>query len=294
VGSKPGVLIPLVCPACRRAEGERLLVRELRRDGSVLRCACGRAYPIVRGIPVVLQDLEGWALSEGAEALRDPAVDPEVVNLLARDAATLRNRRLLDAYAAPLPCELGAWLDELITQASGPVLEVGAGVGHPGTVRLDLNLTLLAHRPSPPLVDTADGVAVAPGGAIVADAADPPWTGGTFATVVLANVLDSCREPALVLAHAEALLHPGGQLVITCAYAFEDSVTPSASRFTEQELRDALDGARPFGPYPLELRLTAPPVDRAWRLRAGPRTEHVHRVQTFIARRSPPSDGAAS
>ncbi len=242
----------------------------------------------------MLQDLEGWATSEGAEALRDPAVDPELVSLLARDAATLRNRRLLDAYASPLSCELGAWLDVVISQAAGPVLEVGAGLGHAGTIRLDLNLTLLAQRRSPPLVETADGVAIAPGGAIVADAADPPWTGGAFATVVLANVLDSCREPALVLAHAEALLRPGGHLIVTCAYAFEDAVTPTGARFTEQQLRDALDGARPFGPYPLELRLTAPPVDRGWRLRAGPRTEHVHQVQTFIARRSPPADGAAS
>lgn len=238
------------------------------------------------GIPVVLQDLEGWAASEGPSALRAPDTHPDLVRLLAVDAATRRNDRLLAAYRSPIPGEFEAWLAEELAAADRPVLELGAGLGHPGTVRLDLNLELLrAQGHPPPLVETHEGVALAPGAAIVADATDPPFCGSTFATVVLANLLDSCGDPALVLAHADALVQPGGQVLIGCAYAFDASITPVSAQFTEAELLAALRGEARFGEYELELRLDREPLELTWRLRAGPRTEHAHRVHTLVARR---------
>lgn len=273
-----------------------MLVRGLRRDGDLLRCACGREYPVVAGIPIVLTDLAGWAASEGADALRDRATPPDVERLLAVDVASVRNRRLLEAYRSAPPSPLSGWLAErvVVACADGPVLEAGAGLGHPGTVRVDLNLALLrAGPPPPPLVDTPEGIAVGPGAALVADAADPPFTGSSFSSIFLVNLLDSCRDPALVLAQADALLRPGGALVIGCAYAFEASITPVGSQFTEQALLAALRGECPFGPYPIDARLEGDPVDREWRIFAGARTEHRHRVQTLVARRPPPVEGGA-
>jgi uncharacterized protein YbaR (Trm112 family)/SAM-dependent methyltransferase len=44
----------VVCPGCRTFEDGNLHVRTLVADGDVLACACGRRYPIVDGVPVVL------------------------------------------------------------------------------------------------------------------------------------------------------------------------------------------------------------------------------------------------
>ncbi len=278
--------VALVCPACRRAEEGRLLYRGLARDGAVLRCACGRRYPVIDGVPVVLTELRQWAESEGAPALRRRDIADEVVDLVATDTATARNQRLLRAYREAPASPLSGWVSSALSGSTTPILEIGAGIGHPGTIRLDLNLTLLlAGPPVPPLVDGPDGVMLAAGAAIVADATDPPFLAGSFATVAVLNLLDSCRDPALALAQADALVGPGGKLVVACAYAFSAEVTPEESWFDEHELLAALAGNRTFRGHALDCRLVAEPEDLDWELPAGPRTRHVHRVQVLVARR---------
>lgn len=237
-------------------------------------------------MPVVVTDVGAWAASEGPSALRRRDLDAEVVELLAVDAASRRNRRLLAVYGGDDATPFTAWLEGALAAAARPVLELGAGRGHAGTVRLDLNLELLrAGGPVPALVEGPDGVALAPGAALVAHAGDPPFAGGSFATVIVANLLDSCDDPALVLAQADALVAPGGRLLVACAYAFDDGITPPARQFTEAELVAALRGEAAFGGYALDCRLDAPPTDRAWGLVVGPRTRHLHRVQVLSASR---------
>lgn len=259
----------------------------MRLVGSLLRCDCGRRYPVIDGIPVVLRDLAGWAESEGPSALARPELDPELTELVAVDAGSRRNRKLVQVYASTPKSPLREWLAGVVSSAPGPVVELGAGVGHSGTVRADLNLSLLrAGAPVPPLAERADGVALLPGGAVVADAADPPFLAASFATVVLANVLDSCADPALVLAQADALVAPGGELVVACAFAFDDGITPPEHQFSEAALAGALSGQHPFGAWSPTCRLSEPPEDLEWRLMVGPRSTHVHRVRVFRARRT--------
>lgn len=262
-------------------------MRGLRLAGPVLRCDCGRRYPVIDGIPIVLRELEAWAASEGPDALRDRRLSPELAELLAVDAASRRNRRLVAVYAdAAASSPLSRWLAAAVVEAGAPILEVGAGRGHRRTVRLDLNLALLRSgaRP-PPLVETPEGVALAPGAALVADATDPPFAGGSFTTVILANVLDSCRDPALVLAQADALVAPGGALVVTCAFGFDETITPRPSWFGPDELDAALEGARPFAGYHLACRLEGEALELEWRLEVSERSAHVHRVRVRTARR---------
>ena len=44
----------VVCPGCRTLTGDRLDVRTLDRDRQSLVCECGRRYPIVDGVPIVM------------------------------------------------------------------------------------------------------------------------------------------------------------------------------------------------------------------------------------------------
>lgn len=276
----------LVCPACRTVDGGQLRVRTMRLAGSLLVCGCGRRYPVIDGIPVVLRDVAGWAESEGPSALARPGLDPGLTELVAVDAASRRNRKLVQVYASMPTSPLRAWLAEFVASAPGPVVELGSGVGHPGTVRADLNLSLLrAGGPVPPLVESPDGVALLPGGAVVADAGDPPFLAESFKTVLLVNVLDSCADPALALAQADALVARGGELVVTCAFAFDDGITPPERQFSERTLENALAHGHAFGAWAPSCTLTEPPVDLEWRLAVGPRTEHVHRVRVYRARR---------
>src|SRR5262245_43144410 len=74
-------MIELVCPGCRTREGDRLELRTLEPAGDVLACACGRRYPIIDGVPIVLGDPGGYLRGEMATVVeRD--LSPEVAALL--------------------------------------------------------------------------------------------------------------------------------------------------------------------------------------------------------------------
>jgi uncharacterized protein YbaR (Trm112 family)/SAM-dependent methyltransferase len=77
------VLLELVvCPGCRTRAGDRIDVRTLDRDGDVLVCACGRRYPIIDGVPLLLADPTAYVRTELAPIVeRDIA--PDVAAVLA-------------------------------------------------------------------------------------------------------------------------------------------------------------------------------------------------------------------
>lgn len=71
----------VVCPGCRTLTGDRLDVRTLQREGDLLTCECGRRYPIIDGIPIVMKDPADYLRSEIATVVeRD--LPPEVAALL--------------------------------------------------------------------------------------------------------------------------------------------------------------------------------------------------------------------
>jgi SAM-dependent methyltransferase len=266
----------LVCPVCRHFEAGALHVRTLAPTGGLLTCACGAAFPLVDGIPIVHRDLDAWLAGEGAEALRRADLPPEVdARILAgTGGAVARNAALLAVYRASREGPLQDWLRERCAALSGSVLELGSGVGVTGRadgVALDHNLGLLrAH----------------PGARVCGDAADPPFLPASFDAIVCANLLDSCADPGLVLAQADALLRPGGTLVVTCAYAFQDTITPRARRFTPAELAAALDGRAPFLGYTLEHRLVHQEDGLRWPLHISERLVHEHAVHGLITEKA--------
>ena len=73
-----------ICPGCRTLTDERLDVRTVERVGAVLACACGRRYPIVDGVPIVLADPAAY-LRDAIATVVERDLAPEVAALLAAD-----------------------------------------------------------------------------------------------------------------------------------------------------------------------------------------------------------------
>jgi SAM-dependent methyltransferase/uncharacterized protein YbaR (Trm112 family) len=75
------VELVLVCPGCRTRTEERIDLRTLEPRGSLLVCECGRRYPVIDGVPIVMADPAGYLQTEMAVVVeRD--LPPEVVALL--------------------------------------------------------------------------------------------------------------------------------------------------------------------------------------------------------------------
>jgi SAM-dependent methyltransferase/uncharacterized protein YbaR (Trm112 family) len=146
--------LPLVlCPGCRvRVDdglGGQLEVRTLDRDGDVLRCECGRRYPIIDGVPILMADPTGYLLNEIASVV-ERELPPAVAALLAEtgpdDAPYPRLLEHLSIYldahwgdrAAPAPDGPGPTFaaDPLVERVAarrhhrvGLAVELGCSVG---------------------------------------------------------------------------------------------------------------------------------------------------------------------
>jgi uncharacterized protein YbaR (Trm112 family) len=71
----------VVCPACRTASEGRIDVRTLERTGDILSCECGRKYPIVDEVPIVMAHPHAYLRSEIATVV-ERELPPEVAALL--------------------------------------------------------------------------------------------------------------------------------------------------------------------------------------------------------------------
>ena len=80
-GYRRRVDLVLVCPGCRTRTAERLDLRTLEPRGDVLVCECGRRYPVIAGVPIVMADPSGYLRAEAATVVeRD--LPAEVVELI--------------------------------------------------------------------------------------------------------------------------------------------------------------------------------------------------------------------
>lgn len=233
---------------------------------------------MVDGIPLVLRDLSPWLRTEHPTLLCRTDLPAGLLDRIVDDAGGVlaRDRALLRAYAGAGDDAVRAWVRPRLPPPGAAILDLGCGTGwpdRPDVIGLDLNLALLRRHTGP---------------ALVADAADPPFDAGTFDTVLLLGLLDSCRAPHAVLAQATALLGPAGTLLLACAFAWRDEVTPAAHRLTEDDLDRTLAGA---GPHPWVCHEVLEQDDLDWVLPVGPRERHVYRVRVWRTRRR---DQAAS
>jgi len=313
----------LVCVGCRTMGEGRIDLRTLAREGDVLACACGRRYPIVDGVPIVLP--------EGSEVMRDAItaiverdLPPEVAALLvaggpddaayprlvehvsiymdahwgdrATPAVELGGRALVERIAA-LPRVRRAV--ELGCSAGRIVAELAARADH--VVGLDLQFATLrrarhmldgepvayprrmAGRHYAPA--RAQAAAVGNCSLVCGDALDPPLVPGGYDRVVACNVLDSLRVPRQLLSVLDALCAPGGELVITSPYAWQSGVVDE---------RERIGGPDPAADVAAILRggqaLRTPyaiedEAELPWTLRRDARSQVAYRVHYLRARK---------
>lgn len=186
-------------------------------------------------------------------------------------AEQLRTRRVYQRSPADA---LVRWVRSCTDGIGGPILNLGCGLltfPEPHVTNVDLSWTLLR---------------AAAGRRLLADAIDPPFMGSAFEAVVMLNLLDSCRAPHILLQQADALLAPGGRVVLSCAFAYTDAITPRAEQIGEAALRSFWERRG----YALEVG------EVSWVLSQSDRVQTHHRVLTLSGRKPLPlhSGGAAS
>lgn len=212
-----------------------------------LRClGCGAQFPIQGGYPVVLPA----GMSHGDD----------------------QDQALVEAMRAIPDGPLQVLIRAQVASLRPPILDLGCGIqdwGRPEVRGLDARLALLQAR----------------GGAgLVGDAQDPPFAPETFSAVLLLNLLDCVPNPLAVLAWADALLVPGGELLLAMPFAWHDCV-PQRLRFDWDTLVAALEGrSQAMG---LRLRYA---VHSQWRDLAWPKGgegEAPFQVQVLRATKGP-------
>jgi hypothetical protein len=75
-------------------------------------------------------------------------------------------------------------------------------------------------------------------------------------------------------------------MLLSCAWAWHDEVTPQSARITPDQLRRSLAGDRRALGLTLRYHVEAEEDPVLWRLRAGPRTVHEHSVQLLALRKA--------
>lgn len=312
----------LICPGCRTWSGDRIDLRTLEREGEVWGCACGRRYPIVDGVPIILKDPAAFLRNEIATVVeRDLA--PEVATLLVEagpdDAPYARLLEHLSIYidsqwgdrAEPPPTGPGAGfglaaiLDKLrALPRVDSVVELGCSVGRVAAelaananhvVGLDLQFgavrrarRLLSGEPlaySRRMLGrdyaTAHvrGIAADNVTLLCSSALDPPLAFDAFDRVVAINLLDSVASPMQLLAVADGLCAPGGELVLTSPYSWQSSVMADHERLGPAAVRSLL-GEGLAGKYQIEDE-----IDLPWTLRRDARSALTYQVDYVRARK---------
>lgn len=215
---------------------------------------------------MVLRDLDAWLASEAPAVVLRHDLHPLLLTRLACGAggALWRDLRRLAVYQDSPKSALHGWLASTLADLEGELLELGCGLGGHDDERpvgLDLHWASLRRYP---------------GRAVLGDALDPPFRAASFDAVLAINLLDSCRDPFLLLQQADALLRPGGTLVLSAPFHWRDEVTPPRSRLDPHQVQHFLE----------HQGYATDRSEVEWVLTPDPRTRTTHRCLTWIARRS--------
>jgi SAM-dependent methyltransferase len=263
-----------------------------------------------------LADPSGLLAAEGGDTLR-PWLDP----LLTWAGAHF------GLYAMPpLPTPtldwVGAWLGALSDLPDGPILLLGAAAGGEilalppsdrHVVALEANPVLLAWTSAVaqgcellPCRRTASQLEARPlalsddrrrrlaeATLLCADALDPPFEVGSFAVILCLNLVDSVSDPEVLLNQCQALLRPGGALLLASPWHWVDSITPPRRRLDRSfdpqvshawQMSSLLTGAL-VPEFMHKLRLQHSEDARPWSIRVHDRMTVHYSLQALLLRR---------
>ena len=274
----------------------------------LLRCrGCGKEYPVVDGIPVLLRDLSQAdalglfapldapdALAALASAGPDGAPLPHLVEQLSSYlpsweagfeaiAQKLRGRPRV-AAALELGCGVGRGLYELARGAEAVVgLDRSGAFLRAAKVLLSGAELPFARRMAGRSYQRAAVRAPSAAGnvqLVCGDVLDPPFAPGQFDRVVALNLLDAVTSPRALLHHLHQLAAPGGEILLASPYAWRDDVVSSAERLGTSDPAGALrDEVRGLG-WSVEEE-----ADLPWTLRRDARSLSVYQTHYLRARR---------
>ncbi len=188
----PAELLPaLRCPICRA---------RLACAGSECHCAngaCGARFPVIDGIPVLVDEAHSLFAIQEIVARRAPA------NASAPSWKSRLKRRLPGLSQNFVARRNYAHFADLLAQPAGPALVLILGAGNLGQ-----GMEALLSRPHIQLVES--DIYFSPRTNLIADAHAIPFADATFAGVIIQAVLEHLVDPPACVAEIWRVLQPAG------------------------------------------------------------------------------------
>jgi SAM-dependent methyltransferase/uncharacterized protein YbaR (Trm112 family) len=313
----------LVCPACRTEAGAALLEHAAPDVLTCSRCGLSypilHGIPLVSSElgAFIEHDLEGWigggptapealgaalpiaaAWGDPARRLRAagtrvqaaaayaPGTSPLIAwvsSVLEAHAPAGASRGLdLGCGAGGAACALSARLAHVLAiDASGTALRLGRAIasGLESILVPEVGSRVRTVAVEPPPGTRADRITWLGG-----DVHNPPIAGAEFDVVVALNLLDTVRDPSLVLAQALAALRPHGLLILGCPFAWTHQATEPWAWLGDDARRRGPSGADRVRALVREAADVLEETEITWVIAHDARTSVSHRVACLAAR----------
>lgn len=290
----------------------------------MLVCECGRRYPVIDDLPIVMADSSGFLRNEIATIVeRDLA--PSLTQLLVEDQPDdAPYARLLEHLSIYLDAHwgdraqpdghgfaLGPLVEKIADRARERVsaaVELGCSAGRvvaeladgaAYVAGLDLHFGVLRRAQK---LLAGERVAFnrriagrhystatlagrrADATLVCADALDPPFVHGAFDRVVALNVIDSVRDPLQLLGVVNGLCARGGEVILSSPYNWQSSVVDDNRRFGGSDPAAALVAMLQGGSLGARYEI-ADEAELSWTLRRDARSAVAYRIHYVRARK---------
>lgn len=267
------------------------------------------------GVPILVADPAAYSRAWGEHATAP-------LDALPFDAMCMLARYLpqLAAPAVPLQVALAELLARHAPGDAALGVDAGCSVGphirtlrevcahvvafdtNPAAVRIarrqlegatiDVPRRLEGHRfewADPVALPAIDGVTV-----VVGDALDPPLHAGAVDVAIAMNLFDNVPQPLNLLGQLDAILKPGGLLVVATPLSWHDGITPVSAQLggsgvqpyadlgSERTLHDVLSNRLPVLPLHYDVVETR---DVPWTLQEHARLRFTYDVHIVAARK---------